>query len=354
MSGNLLGQVGATECSVDCANNTNVASWTNNAEWTTENKVNNLCTALTCSAGSYFKIATGIATATATETANLCELCPIGSYNDTVTGASENGTDGQCKVCSGGKITVATGSTTVDACVEACGNKTDVATWTGTSWDSTNNSVKNLCTVSTCNAGSFLVGDAVGTNYSKKCRECIVGAYCLGGTANYNVCPEGAYQDENHQSVCKTCDKGKTTSGTAVGDHDASADCSVPCPEILHRDTWEQPTWNGTSHTVDNLCSVATCEVLGATTTVSEYNGVPAPDKKSCVYTGTCARGYNDESATCSGEDCICSANTININWDENYGNPIDDSSCTYGQTISFPQSNGRDGYEFNGWMIQQ
>ncbi len=89
-----------------------------------------------CSAGQYS--ASG---------ASSCTNCVAGSY-------SAAGATG-CTVCPNGKTNTAGSS----SCPTNCSNSSQVASWLTPTWNSSNNSVSNLCTINSCNYGYFKSGN---------------------------------------------------------------------------------------------------------------------------------------------------------------------------------------------------
>ena len=84
--------------------------------------------------------------------------CPIGTYSNATTAAS------QCIPCPGGQTTSAAGASSCDA---ACPNVSNVDTWVTSVWDSSDNTVSNVCVIDECVPG-FGTG-ATGTPNANAC-----------------------------------------------------------------------------------------------------------------------------------------------------------------------------------------
>ena len=91
-----------------------------------------------CNAGTY---------STGGASVETCTACAQGSYSDS--GSSS------CIACQNGTTTSSTGQS---SCNASCSNSSDVITWATATWSA--NSVSNLCTISSCNAGHILSDNA--------------------------------------------------------------------------------------------------------------------------------------------------------------------------------------------------
>ena len=148
-----------------------------------------------CSAGNYctstadiyYNTDGGTATYTGTQ-------CVAGSYS--TAGASA------CTACGAGKTSTA-GATSSSACT-SCTAITNLNAWATTSWNSSNNTMKNLCTVGTCLAGSYKSGNT--------CPVCTGNTYSSAGATS-----------------CAGCLSNYKISGTSRTDHDSSSDCKISC-----------------------------------------------------------------------------------------------------------------------------
>ncbi|MBP5707585.1 MAG: hypothetical protein J6W79_01150, partial [Alphaproteobacteria bacterium] len=126
--------------------------------------------------------------------------CVTGSYSSA--GASS------CTACPGGKTTSGTGTAfNTDAnttCATSCSSIANLKAWATPSWNSSNNTMSNLCSVGTCLAGSY--------KSSNTCPICATDKYSADGATS-----------------CTSCLTNYHITGTARTDHDASSDCKISC-----------------------------------------------------------------------------------------------------------------------------
>ncbi|MBR3147764.1 MAG: InlB B-repeat-containing protein [Alphaproteobacteria bacterium] len=128
--------------------------------------------------------------------------CAAGSYSSA--GAST------CTACPAGKTTAGTGTAfntnANTTCSTSCSSIANLKTWNSQTWNSANNTVTNLCTVATCNAG----------------------AYKSGNTCP--VCGANSWSDDGASS-CTACNttNGYTNSGTTAAAHAGQYSCKTTC-----------------------------------------------------------------------------------------------------------------------------
>ena len=106
-----------------------------------------------CSAGTYNKN-------TGSSSSSACTRCVVGSYSSSAGSSS-------CTPCSAGKFAPinVTGNST--SCISNC-TQTHVSTWYTPSWNSSNNTVSNICSVNTCASG-----------YTKSNNICVASGGCV-------------------------------------------------------------------------------------------------------------------------------------------------------------------------------
>ncbi len=119
---------------------------------------------------------------------------------------------------------------------------------------------------------------AAGTSQSQSgktsCTACSKGKFqSATGQTSCSNCPIGSYQDETGQQECKVCAAGKTSSIGAQGQ------CTSNCSNNAHVASWETPSWNANTGSVNNVCTVKTCE-----TNYHKYNNTCAADTYTITY----------------------------------------------------------------------
>ncbi len=110
--------------------------------------------------------------------ATSCTKCVQGSY-------SASAGSGTCTACGNGKTTSGAGSQASTACTD-CSNKANVATWETQSWNSSNNTVTNLCKIKTCASGYKLSNNACEKNEFTLTYDSEGGSTCNSITKSYN------------------------------------------------------------------------------------------------------------------------------------------------------------------------
>lgn len=136
------------------------------------------------------------------------------------------------------------------------------------------------------------------------CTQCPEGYWCAGGKYTFNE-----YADQG-LSLCP--DEFNKSDGGAVTDVSCYTDCKLSDFEYA----------------------------LGVDG--RDYYGTGVD---TCVVTD-CRSGYHVENGKCV-------TNTININWNQGYGDDnVVTTTCSYNEVIVLPQEPVRPGYVFTGWKI--
>ena len=210
-----------TDCNITCSSTNYLAAGTG--------------TCASCTAGYY---CTGGTYNYNENTAQGRTQCVAGSYSTTGQSA--------CTVCGAGKTSVA-GTQSSGNCTD-CSAITGSTSWETPTWNSSNNTMSNLCTSNGC-AGGYRLN-------SGTCTQCTAGTYALAGSTSCTPCATGTYSSSNGASSCSTCPpSGATgTSGTTNGTGQTS--CNANCGKS-NVSTWQTPSWNNNSPT--NVCTIKTC-----------------------------------------------------------------------------------------------
>ena len=190
----------------------------------------------------------------------------------------------------------------------------------------------------------------------KVCTNTTAGYYSTDGDMTQTACANGSYSSAGSSS-CTPCAGGKKNTGTG------NSSCNDDCASIPNLATWETPSWNSNNNTVNNLCTVKTCQTC--TNGTGAQGCASTITNNACVYTATCKSGYSTNgdtntgtSATCNGSTCTCDANTISLIWyDEDGSTPAsgvsaEAESCIYGEGITLPENPTKPGYRFIGWTV--
>ncbi|MBO4626048.1 MAG: InlB B-repeat-containing protein [Alphaproteobacteria bacterium] len=270
---------------------------------------------------------------------------PAGATTQTkcATGSYSSAGSATCTACPAGKTTSGTGTafnTNADTtCSTSCSSITNLATWNTQTWNSSNNTVSNLCTVATCNTCVKGTGAASCTynttgntcNYTGTCSTGYSNATASGKTINCtantntitlngNGATGGKIKNTAMTSgaVTFTCttdssmtlptwsatDSTSTTSlyktkrvfkGWATTDSATTANAPSTCPtgNTTYYAVWVEPTCNG------NTTSVA------STSLNSVSGNAPVCNRSSkagyyCSATQTGSAGDTSVSVSCS------------------------------------------------------
>ncbi|OAF71502.1 hypothetical protein A3Q56_00718, partial [Intoshia linei] len=223
--------------------------------------------------------------AVTTNTVVTCPVCAVNTFS-----AADSLT---CTACPTGKITVATGSSSANDCIDTCTSK---------GWIATNAELYKICKLCLITekfdaAQNKCVACTVGEqSYDLRTTctaKCLIGEYSPTGYGPCKSCPKNFYQDLTGQMTCKSCGAAKVTlaeKASAIASCVANTDAGV-CPAACA-----------------GACSVtkfiATCNTCG--------NGLELPDcvkdkavcaNHICHYKGTCAI---DKTKNPAKPKCTC------------------------------------------------
>ena len=219
--------------------------------------------------------------------------CPAGTYQDE-TGQTT------CKTCDAGKTSSAARTS---ACATSCSNGANVKTWETPSWNSSSNSVSNVCKVKNCASGSYYSSASNGS-----CLTCAKGTYMSSDGHTNTTCSKcsdlsgvsptgGAYTTDSTGSKANTACKYTAPAKSITGCY------TVTVATVTYSgSSWPATTYTVTAlkgyHVVDSGKSTATCSVCGA----GSYQGSDDSTATSCTK---CGKGkYQDETGQASCKDC--------------------------------------------------
>lgn len=82
------------------------------------------------------------------------------------------------------------------------------------------------------------------------------------------------------------------------------------------------------------------------------FQGWSCPDIDNLIHTAESTyKWLLTKGVTCTA---VFNANTINVNWHPENGNPSTSNTCTYDGSITLPAQPEKTGYTFKGWKVVQ
>jgi hypothetical protein len=216
-TGGTTSGAGSSSCNTSCGK-AGVNAW-ETATWKTGNTVEKSCTIKSCAKGYY-------------KNGNSCVACAANAYQD-ATGQTS------CKACAKGKTSSA-GRTS--ACTTNCSNSAGVSEWETPSWNSSNNTVSNACTVKKCAAGYYKNGNA--------CTKCPTGYTSNAGATSSTQCNIKRTYTINFK-CWDNSNWGSVSGNTAkIGEY-----YKLPTSKCYEHDNWEQNGWCAWGYSTSGTCT---------------------------------------------------------------------------------------------------
>ena len=231
--------------------------------------------------------------------------CVAGSYS--TAGSSS------CTACGAGKTSSA-GATASSSCTN-CSTIVGSSGWESTSWNSSNNTMTNLCTISGCQANYYKSGNTCPTCSSKDSNY----PYSDGGAISYDKC---------YKNVTRSCTQNNCSNPDTTGC--ASVTCASSCScagntYILYADgTTSGTTSESCTKGVSSLSAKANYYVNG-TTSCPACNVSFTDSGSDTTSTSTCANG----STTRANATATSQTFTRTCYHQTSAGGAISSGSCT-------------------------
>ncbi len=236
----------------------------------------------TCAAGTYCTGGSVIykgGTVSGRSTTGGSTPCPAGSFcaagvsagTKCVTGSYSAAGASSCTACQDGKTTSDTGQT---SCNADCSNKTGAYAWTTASWN-TNNTMSNLCIISTC-ASKYYKND----NACSLCSGLASGFYPNsdnGNSSGTNACRtanlSGSYIASENASSATPCENWKYKGSHTVnyGSTSSCTDCAA-APSALSGVSWIKASGTGWDSYSDCVVTQTPANCTSGTTSRTQTN----------------------------------------------------------------------------------